>query len=301
MARNPLKRAGAAALAAGLALSLSAAPAAYAKTSSSSTKYVEGVVMSRLYNPYTGEHLYTSSDAEVSNLVAAGWNDEGDGWVAPKKSKSEVYRLYNPYAPGGDHHYTTNWGEVENLKAAGWRYEGVGWYSADSESVPLYRQYNPNASTGTHNYTASEVEKDSLVSSGWNDEDVAWYGLKAVQVKTGTEDVYEDQPVYEEKEVVTQAAKEVMHNAPVSYYRHNAGYDKGFNGYGYGWAEDGDKSFSIYESKELDAKYNNLVGWTGSSEGVVVHYDAKTEVQRVQTGTKHVKTGTRDVYETRYV
>ena len=297
MARNPLKRAGAAALAAGLALSLSAAPAAYAKTSSSSTKYVEGVVMSRLYNPYTGEHLYTSSDAEVSNLVAAGWNDEGDGWVAPKKSKSEVYRLYNPYAPGGDHHYTTNWGEVENLKAAGWRYEGVGWYSADSESVPLYRQYNPNASTGTHNYTSSEVEKDSLVSSGWNDEDVAWYGLKSVQVKT--DEVWEDQPVYEEKEVTEPATS----------------YEATIKGCDISNARDGTDGVDIiaYCDEEwheyLDfVKANNTTGnrsndtpWNtgGTDVDVVVLVPEKTYTEKVQVGTQKVKV--RDVYETRYV
>ena len=135
------------------------------------------VQMLRLYNPYTGEHLYTSSTVERDACVAAGWNFEGNAWVAPSKSSAPVYRLYNPYVEGGDHFYTTDAAEVENLKAAGWSYEGVGWFSDDSQGVKIYRQYNPFAETGTHNYTSSTVEKDSLVALGWRDEQVAWYGM----------------------------------------------------------------------------------------------------------------------------
>ena len=134
--------------------------------------------MWRLYNPYTGEHFYTASGSEREGLVAAGWESEGEGWVAPASSKTPVYRLYNPYAPGGDHHYTMSAPERDSLVAAGWRYEGVGWYSDDGMSVPLYRQYNPYAATGSHNYTASRAENDSLVAAGWRAEGVAWYGME---------------------------------------------------------------------------------------------------------------------------
>ena len=144
---------------------------------SASDEPVGRVQMLRLYNPYTGEHLYTSSTVERDACVAAGWNFEGNAWVAPSKSSAPVYRLYNPYVEGGDHFYTTDAAEVENLKAAGWSYEGVGWFSDDSQGVKIYRQYNPFAQTGTHNYTASTVEKDSLVALGWRDEQVAWYGM----------------------------------------------------------------------------------------------------------------------------
>ena len=139
---------------------------------------VATVTMYRLYNPYTGEHLYTSSVAERDDLRNVGWNYEGEAWKAPS-SGTEVHRLYNPYVEGGDHHYTTKAAEVEMLKAAGWSYEGVAWYSADEKGgVPLYRQYNPYATTGTHNYTASKAENDSLVSVGWREEGVGWYGVK---------------------------------------------------------------------------------------------------------------------------
>lgn len=138
----------------------------------------QSVTMYRLYNSYTGEHFYTASASERDGLVVAGWNYEGIGWTAPESSKSPVYRLYNPYVPGGDHHYTMSESERDGLVAVGWKYEGIGWYSDDSEGVALYRQYNPYAATGSHNYTVSKAENDSLVKAGWRTEGIAWYGVK---------------------------------------------------------------------------------------------------------------------------
>ena len=129
----------------------------------------------RLYNPYSGEHLYTTSGLERDSLTAAGWSDEGTGWLAPSESASPVYRLYNPYT--GDHHYTKSLVEKKSLVEAGWNDEGVGWYSAE-EGVAVHRQYNPFAVTGTHNYTTSEGENDALVAAGWLAEGVAWYGVE---------------------------------------------------------------------------------------------------------------------------
>lgn len=146
-------------------------------------KWNQTAAMYRLYNPYTGEHFYTSSVVERDSLVEVGWESEGEGWVAPSEG-APVYRLYNPYVEGGDHHYTLSAFERDSLVEEGWEYEGVGWYSASDEdgnpiedAVPVWRQYNPYATTGTHNYTTSEFERDSLVAAGWNDEDVAWYGI----------------------------------------------------------------------------------------------------------------------------
>lgn len=102
---------------------------------------VQAVAMYRLYNPYTGEHLYTSSASELSSLDRAGWRYEGIGWYAPLESSAPVYRLYNSYT--GDHHYTTSLDEYNSLVSLGWSGEGVGWYSDDAQGVPLYRQFNP--------------------------------------------------------------------------------------------------------------------------------------------------------------
>lgn len=132
------------------------------------------VKMYRLYNPYTGEHLYTSSRAERLSLISAGWSSEGVAWRAPS-SGDPVYRLYNPYT--SDHHYTMSEVEVISLVDAGWNHEGIGWYSDPNEAVPLHRLYNPNVSCGTHHYTTSEVERDSLVQAGWKYEGVSWYGV----------------------------------------------------------------------------------------------------------------------------
>ena len=71
------------------------------------------VPMYRLYNPNSGEHFYTGSEAERDMLTDVGWNYEGIGWFAPTGSGEPVYRTYNPNA--GDHHYTMSWDEVEML------------------------------------------------------------------------------------------------------------------------------------------------------------------------------------------
>ena len=129
----------------------------------------QAMAMYRLYNPYTGEHLYTSSASELSSLDRAGWRYEGIGWYAPLESSAPVYRLYNPY--------TTSQDEYNSLVALGWSGEGVGWYSDDAQGVALYRQFNPYETIGTHNYTTSSAENDYLVSLGWRAEGIAWYGL----------------------------------------------------------------------------------------------------------------------------
>ncbi len=140
------------------------------------TDKVKSVNMIRMYNKNSGEHFYTSSQAEVRSLTNAGWINEGIAWKAPVKSKTPVYRLYN--ANAGDHHYTISSSEKNNLVNAGWKYEGIGWYSDDAKGVPLYRLYNPNAKAGSHHYTISKSERNNLVSCGWKDEGISWYGVK---------------------------------------------------------------------------------------------------------------------------
>ena len=162
----------AAAIAVLLAACLGAPRSAFAASSGEQVMY-------RLYNSYTGEHLYTGSVEERDTLALVGWTYEGECWVAPVSSDTPVYRLYNPYVEGGDHHYTVSVVERDYLISQGWSYEGVGWYSDDAQTCEVYREYNPNASTGTHNYTGSAEEHYSVVNtSGWNNEDVAWYALE---------------------------------------------------------------------------------------------------------------------------
>ena len=136
----------------------------------------ETVAMYRLYNPNSGEHFYTSDPSEQSDVVAAGWHDEGIGWYAPVENDHPVYRLYN--AIGGEHHYTDSCSEKDMLVSHGWNYEGIGWYSEDSSAdgaIPVLREYNPNKFSCNHNFTKDKDEHDYLISLGWKDEGIAWY------------------------------------------------------------------------------------------------------------------------------
>ena len=133
----------------------------------------EGQDVYRLYNPYTGEHFYTTSAEERDALASIGWNAEGTGWVSPKESDEPVYRLYNPYT--SDHHYTTSANERDELAKLGWVDEGVGWYSGGDK--PVYRQFNPYETIGSHNFTTSKFENDELVKVGWNEEGIAWMSM----------------------------------------------------------------------------------------------------------------------------
>ena len=134
------------------------------------------VVMHRLYNKWSGEHLYTADSSERDELVSIGWTSEGEGWVAPA-SGDPVYRLFNPYAPQGDHHYTLDKDEYDSLVKLGWSGEGVAWYSAGKDGRPLWRLFNPYATSCTHHYTTSLDERGKLMEIGWKAEGVAWYGL----------------------------------------------------------------------------------------------------------------------------
>lgn len=131
--------------------------------------------MYRLYNKWTGEHLFTASVDECADLEKRGWRYEGVAWRSPKESTNKVYRLYNPWS--GDHHYTTSKKEYDKCKRDGWRGEGTAWFSAPSTEMPVYRLFNPYEQIGFHHYTTSKVEYDRLVKKGWRGEDVGWHGL----------------------------------------------------------------------------------------------------------------------------
>lgn len=126
----------------------------------------------RLYNANTGEHFYTTSEQENTNLIQKGWQSEGIGWEAPETGEA-VYRLYNPN--NGDHHYTKSKVEKNNLVKVGWRDEGTAFY-ATSKGKAVHRLYNPNTQLpGSHFYTTAAAERDALVKKGWKSEGVAWY------------------------------------------------------------------------------------------------------------------------------
>ena len=86
------------------------------------------VTVWRLYNRWSGEHLFTTDREEYDGLVAVGWSGEGEAWRSPAESDNEVWRLYNPYS--GDHHYTADETEYERLGDIGWNREGNGLWCA---------------------------------------------------------------------------------------------------------------------------------------------------------------------------
>lgn len=133
--------------------------------------------MHRLYNPYNGDHLWTSDQNEVNKLTTFGWNYEEIKWYAPRSGNNiaKVYRLYNKYS--GDHHYTKSPSEYSALQAIGWTGEGVAFYSATSEDgEPIYRLYNKWLKQGTHLYTSSKSEYNYNGKIGWKKEGIAFYG-----------------------------------------------------------------------------------------------------------------------------
>lgn len=133
-----------------------------------------GSPMYRLYNPHSGEHLFTTDSNEYAVLPSHGWVQEGLAWTSPS-SGEPVYRLYNPYS--GDHHYTKDANEYASLPALGWRQEGLVFYSDVTRGVTVYRLFNPNVAIGTHHYTLDANEYAVLPAYGWVQEGVAWYGM----------------------------------------------------------------------------------------------------------------------------
>lgn len=125
----------------------------------------------RLYNPNSGDHMFTTDKDERSNMVRAGWKDEGVAWKGADTGRI-VYRLYNPN--NGDHMFTIKFSEADDLVKHGWKYEGANFASA-RDGKPVFRLYNPN--NGDHMFTPSASERDDLVKLGWKNEGVAFYSV----------------------------------------------------------------------------------------------------------------------------
>ena len=132
----------------------------------------------RVYNPDSGEHLFTMDAAEHQTLVEIGWKNEGTAFYGLGRLtdlNQQVVRLYNPNS--GEHLYTANSYEVLHLMSIGWSNDCTGFITAEPDGQPVYRLYNPNAKkAGGHHFTLDEGEKDYLVKVGWKYEGIAFYG-----------------------------------------------------------------------------------------------------------------------------
>lgn len=134
-----------------------------------------------LYNPNSGEHVFTVLEDERDNLVSNGWENEGVKWYAPTIGE-DVFRLYNPNVtdaagnPIGDHHYTISTSERDELLAAGWQ-EGDAVFKSVVADGPynanVYCVYNPNAyalgMSGAHHLTIDGDEVKDLLALGWQE------------------------------------------------------------------------------------------------------------------------------------
>lgn len=165
------------------------------------TDQLKVVEVVRLYNPWNGDHLFTSDTKEVFNAEKAGWTNEGTFWKAYHhegdyrkvfkdngKLGTPVLRLFNQYT--GEHLYTTSTEEYNARVANGWTGEGVSFYSvaANADGTPktaedsdkvvvktkvdsVYRMFNPFVQVGTHLYGGVE-ENAKCLADGWKADNV---------------------------------------------------------------------------------------------------------------------------------
>ena len=145
-----------------------------ASISGGSAATLKGNPVYRLYNPLTGEHVWTISSSEQTSLTKKGFKKEGVSWYAPTTGKA-VYKLYNKAT--SNHLYTADAAEAKSLVKAGWKYENNGkavFYSGGTKYI--YRLYKAKQKKENHHLSVDQSEINSLKKSGWKVEGVAMYG-----------------------------------------------------------------------------------------------------------------------------
>ncbi len=131
----------------------------------------------RLYDPMTGNHVFTASFPEANTFVAQGWEFESIPFAVNPQDPSaqNVYRLYHPTQNG----YLLTMSELERNQAIALGYvdQGIAFTALDQPSSlgsePVYRFFSP-ASTG-HLYTTSALDQEQLPALGYQFEGVAFY------------------------------------------------------------------------------------------------------------------------------
>ena len=144
----------------------------------------------RMYNPNSGEHLYTPVGWECVELQSKGWMSEGMAAYIPYVAVNQwqgpiVARVYNPNTD--DHFYSSSSAEIRHLVNLGWHNDGFNFeFPAASKTAkdakPVYRLYNPNAKgAGSHFFTMNSYERNQLIKAGWKNENIAWYAFSKAQ------------------------------------------------------------------------------------------------------------------------
>lgn len=143
----------------------------------------ETVKVYRLYNPSSGEHLFTTSLVEYQTLSGLGWDEEGtcfEEYASVGTGEQAVYRLYNP--SNGGHFFTASAVEADRLIALGWKSEGIAWYGPVAGGIDVFRLYNPNMTAdgglGSHLWTTSKNEESVLEGLGWKGEGIGWRAVE---------------------------------------------------------------------------------------------------------------------------
>ena len=126
-----------------------------------------------LFNPVSGEYLYTVDENEKASLESA-WYLEGVVGKLPSESSMPIYRLYNPVS--GLHLYTADPAEISKLTGEGWTNENVAFYVAEENAAPIYRLFDPK--TGEHAF-GSDATAAKMEQNGWTREGVAFYATWA--------------------------------------------------------------------------------------------------------------------------
>lgn len=137
----------------------------------------------RLYNPFAGYHMYTTSYAEYTGMVSDGWRGEGIIFFTDGSGDVPLYRLYNQYT--GMHLFTTSKSEYDGLVSAGWTGEGTAMTLDSTGNFDVYRLYNQY--TGEHLYTPSASERDGLAARGWTAEGTAFRAYALVALDTASD------------------------------------------------------------------------------------------------------------------
>jgi len=128
------------------------------------------VRMYRAYNPNADYHFFTTSLAEFTNAVAAGYRDEAtgrSGFCVPNTQVAgtvAIFRMYNPNT--GRHYYSVGAGERDSLKGIGWVYEkdeGSIFTALGSGLSEIFKLYNQNS--GVHLYTENAATKDAILAA----------------------------------------------------------------------------------------------------------------------------------------
>ena len=135
-------------------------------------KYVKMIPVYRMYNPNSGEHLYTTDAYEVKIIFEQqGWGKEGIAWYTSEEG-TPVYRLYNPRL--GNHLYTSDTYEISVItRTQGWvlDFDGAPVMFAKGD-IPVYRLFNPGLQ-GQHHLTTDLNEYRVIPKWGWQQEGIA--------------------------------------------------------------------------------------------------------------------------------